>query len=160
MDFYSNGDNWMDRKRFPKTNWFWEHIKLIEKGFEPLPPLRLVPNTSAIDHSATLPALNSWHGIIKSNFNFSTIWFKIRGKINNLKHALNKLSNVDYRRWQHANLCSHRESGFESDALITRPHLHNPLSPGNGVILPKRGWNRSFQHPFWVYLVISSFNHQ
>ena len=30
-------------------------LTLIVKGFEPLPPQRLVPKTSAIDHSATLP---------------------------------------------------------------------------------------------------------
>ena len=30
-------------------------INLIAVGFEPTPPKRLVPKTSALDHSATLP---------------------------------------------------------------------------------------------------------
>ncbi len=34
-------------------------LTLIVKGFEPLPPQRLVPKTSAIDHSATLPVITA-----------------------------------------------------------------------------------------------------
>ena len=38
-----------------KNNLVGRAQRLIVKGFEPLPPQRLVPKTSAIDHSATLP---------------------------------------------------------------------------------------------------------
>ncbi|EFX69444.1 hypothetical protein DAPPUDRAFT_258527 [Daphnia pulex] len=34
---------------------------MTEKGFEPLPPKRLVPNSRAIDHSATLSLLKLFH---------------------------------------------------------------------------------------------------
>ena len=32
---------------------------LAAVGFEPTPPRRLVPNTSALDHSATLPDMEA-----------------------------------------------------------------------------------------------------
>ena len=32
--------------------------KMQEVGFEPTPPKRLVPETSALDHSATLASIN------------------------------------------------------------------------------------------------------
>ena len=35
-------------------------------GFEPTPPNRLVPNTSALDHSATLPDMEA-HPILTSS---------------------------------------------------------------------------------------------
>ena len=35
-----------------KKNWYW-------MGFEPTPPKWLVPKTSALDHSATLPRHNA-----------------------------------------------------------------------------------------------------
>ena len=37
-----------------KKKFSWTRTRLIVKGFEPLPPQKLVPKTSAIDHSATL----------------------------------------------------------------------------------------------------------
>ena len=43
--------------------------QMIEKGFEPLPPKRLVPKTNALDRSATLPfAFPKYHinGILNS----------------------------------------------------------------------------------------------
>ena len=41
-------------------------MNLAAVGFEPTPPKRLVPKTSALDHSATLPDMEA-HAILTSS---------------------------------------------------------------------------------------------
>ena len=41
---------------------------MAEVGFEPTPPKRLVPKTSALDHSATLPDMETQESLTSLHF--------------------------------------------------------------------------------------------
>ena len=67
-----------------------------EVGFEPTPPKRLVPETSALDHSATLADILLCFFVIS---------------------FLSLFTSLKKRQWQDLNLRLQRRSDFESHAL-------------------------------------------
>ena len=67
-------------------------------GFEPTPPKRLVPKTSALDHSATLPDSEFWVSANNKHLQFVTVdvifFLAFQIKISN--YGIKTLNNLKY----------------------------------------------------------------
>ena len=78
-------------------------------GFEPTPPKRILPESTALDHSAILATKKE----------------RKKKKTRKRKQEKEKKEKGIKRQWQDLNLRTQRVIDFKSIALTTRPHCHN-----------------------------------
>ena len=79
-------------------------VKMQVVGFDPTPPKRLVPETSALDHSATLAVIyyiiwlwyTNWYKILLLDYDYTTRWLFY---IYFMSYLLLFLMNI-YREWE------------------------------------------------------------
>ena len=107
---------------------------LTAVGFEPTPPKSLVPKTSALDHSATLPLgcrpdpRRGPAGLFSSVVEH---WSRKPGVMGSIPIGGIFASGNGgaepkvFRSWQGSNLRGQSPLDFKSNALTTRPQLHN-----------------------------------